>query len=133
MASFISFNVLTFLQMKERHPHCRWHARNWVLVHITVMHLEAMRRSLKTRDPDLKVFEQYERLTAKGTIKKRKIRLEPESESESEVSLTTHTPINISHDCAASVDVHPVSSHPQAGHLEAKAGARPGEYAGLDC
>ena len=94
-----------------------------------------MRRSLKTHDPDLKVFEQYEHLTAKGAIKKCKIRLEPESESESKskseskVSLTTHTPINITHDCAASEDVHPV----QAGHLEAKAGARPGEYAGLDC
>jgi len=117
MASFISFNVLTFLQMKECHPRCRWHARNWVLVHITVMHLEAMRHSLKTHDPDLQVFEQYECLTAKGTIKKCKIRPEPESESESksesksEVSLTTHTPINITHNCAASEDVHPVSSH----------------------
>jgi len=60
-----------------------------------------MRHSLKTRDPDLKVFKWYECLTAKGAIKKRKIRPEPESESESKVSLTTHTPINISHDCAA--------------------------------
>ena len=96
-----------------------------------------MRCLLKTRDLDLKVFEWYECLTAKGAIKKCKIRPEPESESESEseseVSLTTHTPINITHNCAASEDVHPVSSHLQAGHLEAKAGARPGEYTGLDC
>ena len=73
--------------MKACHPCCRWHASNWVLVHITVMHLDAMRRSLKNPDPDLKVLEQYEQLMAKGALKKCKIRLEPESESESEVSL----------------------------------------------
>jgi hypothetical protein len=51
------------------------------------MHLEAMRRSLKNGDPDLKVLEQYKKLTADGTIKKRKFRPEPQSESESEVRL----------------------------------------------
>jgi hypothetical protein len=77
----------TLLQMKELHPRCRWHAGNWVLVHITVMHLSATRCSLNNPDPDLKALKEYEELTAKGTIKKRKIRPELESESESEVSL----------------------------------------------
>lgn len=62
------------------------------------MHLEAMRRSRKKPDPDLKDLEQYKQLTAKGAIKKRKIRPEPGSESESEVSLhlqfTLHIPID---------------------------------------
>ena len=85
---------LTFLQMKERHPRFRWHAKNWVLIHITVMHLDAMRRSLKKKDPDLKVLQELE---GKPAIKKRMIRPEPESKSESEVILhlqfTSHTPI----------------------------------------
>ena len=86
--------LLTFLQMKARHPRCRWHSQNWVLKHITVMHLDAMRRSLKQSDSDLKVLEEYEQLT-KGPINKRKIRLVPESESESEVSLHLQfTPYN---------------------------------------
>jgi hypothetical protein len=89
--------VLPFLQMKERHPHFRWHARNWVLVHITVMHLRAMRHSLKDPDPDLKALEVYNQLMAKGTIKKRKIRPEPESSSKSssEVSLNLQLTLHI--------------------------------------
>ena len=51
------------------------------------MHLIAMRHLLKNPDPDLKVLEEYHQLTAKGTIKRQKVRLEPESEPESEVSL----------------------------------------------
>ena len=84
--SFCSM-FLTFLQMKKCHPHFQWHARNWVLVHITVVHLVVMRCSLKNPDPDLKVLKEYHQLTAKGTIKRWKIRPEPESEPESEVSL----------------------------------------------
>jgi hypothetical protein len=73
--------------MKQRHPRFRWHAKNWVIEHIAVMHLEAMRRLFKKPDPDLETLKQYEQLTAKGTIGKRKARPEPDSESESEVSL----------------------------------------------
>ena len=126
--------------MKDHHPRFRWHARNWVLVHIAVMHLEATRRSLKKQDPDLKVLQEYEELISKGTIKKHKIRLEPESESGSEVNLhlqfTLHTLIDPSPDCTASEDVHPVyqvGSHAQASHLKGKASASSGEYASLDC
>lgn len=57
--------------------------QNWVLKHITVMPLDAMRCSLKKSDSDLEVLEEYEQLT-KGPINKRKIRPAPESESESE-------------------------------------------------
>jgi len=128
---------LTVLQMKEHHPRFRWYANNWLLVHISVMHLAATRRSLKKRDPDLKVLQEYENLTGKGIGKKRKIR---ESESESEVSLhlqfTLYTAIDPSPDCTSSEAVHAVyhiGSHAQARHLEAKAGAISGEYASLDC
>jgi len=38
-------------------------------------------------DPDLKVAERYRQLVAKGTVKKHKVRPEPESDSEHEVSL----------------------------------------------
>ena len=48
-------------------------------MHITVMHLVAMRHLLKNPDPDLKVLEEYHQLMAKGTIKRWKIRPEPES------------------------------------------------------
>ena len=80
---------LLFLQMKKRHPRFRWHAKNWVLEHIALMHLEAMRRSLKMSDPDLDTLKRYKRLMAKGVMRKRKARPEPnsESESESDVSL----------------------------------------------
>jgi len=94
--------------MKANHPCCRWHTGNWVLVHIAVMHLEATRCSHKILDPDLKVLERYGQLTAKGTIKKRKVRPEPESDSEHEVSLhlrfTLHVPFNVP-DCKASEEV----------------------------
>jgi len=73
--------------MKDCHPRFKWHAKNWVLMHISVMHLEATRRSLKMHDPDLKILQEYEELTSKGIIKKHVIRLEPESEPESKVSL----------------------------------------------
>jgi len=101
--------LLTFLQMKDCHPRFKWHVKNWVLMHISVMHREATRRLLKMRnpdlmhisvmhheatrrllktcDPDLKILQEYEELTSKGIIKKRMIRPEPESEPESEVSL----------------------------------------------
>lgn len=89
---------LTFLQMKERHPRFRWHGGNWLIEHIAVGHLEAMRRSLKRRDPDLQDLQEYDQLVAEGIVKKRKIRPEPESESESDVSLliqfTSHVPID---------------------------------------
>ena len=45
------------------------------------MHLEAMRRSLKKQDPDLKVLQEYEELIGKGTVKKSTTRPEPEPES----------------------------------------------------
>ena len=51
------------------------------------MHLDAMRRSLKRRDPDLEVLQEYDQLVAEDIVKKRKIRPEPESESKSDVSL----------------------------------------------
>ena len=73
--------------MKDCHPHFKWHAKNWVLMHISVMHLEATRHLLKMCNPDLKILQEYEELTSKGIIKKRMIRLEPESEPESKVSL----------------------------------------------
>ena len=62
------------------------------------MHLDAMRRSLKRRDPDLKVLKEYDQLVAKGIVKKCKTRPELESDSKSNVSLsiqfTSHVPID---------------------------------------
>jgi hypothetical protein len=59
------------------------------------MHLRAMRHSLNNPDPDLKALKKYEELTAKGTIKKCKIRPELESESESEVILKLQFTLHI--------------------------------------